>query len=110
MTRCCKEHSYKNRGSPPYFTTATVLYHYLYINNLLPPGAGDGQVYISDTTAGVGSQFGVLYEPKKGSRVGVTYYSPIKLNFSTTPTFSNLRTIGSALQNNGLLNRNLIWA
>jgi long-chain fatty acid transport protein len=77
------------------------------VNNLLPPGAGDGQVYVSDTTAGVGGQFGILYEPKNGSRVGVTYYSPIKLNFSTTPTFSNLGTIGSALQNNGLLNRNL---
>jgi long-chain fatty acid transport protein len=29
------------------------------------------------------------------------------LNFSTTPTFSNLGTIGGALQNNGLLTRNL---
>ncbi len=29
------------------------------------------------------------------------------MNFSTTPTFSNLGTIGSALQNRGLLNRNL---
>ena len=77
------------------------------INNVLPPGTGDGQIYASDTTAGVGGQFGVLVEPKKGTRIGVTYYSPIKLNFSTTPTFSNLGTIGTALQNNGLLTRNL---
>lgn len=77
------------------------------INNLLPPGIGDGGLYISDTTAGVGGQVGVLVEPRKGTRVGVTYYSPIELNFSTTPTFSNLGTIGIALQNNGLLNRNL---
>jgi len=77
------------------------------INNFVPPGAGDGQLYASDTTAGVGGQFGVLVEPKKGTRVGVTYYSPIKLNFSTTPTFSNLGFIGTALQNNGLLTRNL---
>jgi long-chain fatty acid transport protein len=77
------------------------------INNVLPPGTGEGQVYASDTTAGVGGQFGVLVEPKKGTRVGVTYYSPIKLNFSTTPTFSNLGTIGTALQNRGLLTRNL---
>jgi long-chain fatty acid transport protein len=75
------------------------------INNLLPPGTGDGQVYVSDTTVGVGGQFGVLVEPKKGTRVGVTYYSPIKLNFSTTPTFSDLGTIGSNLQANGVLNR-----
>jgi long-chain fatty acid transport protein len=77
------------------------------INNLLPPSTADGQVYVSDTTVGVGGQFGVRYEPKKSTRVGVTYYSPIKLNFSTTPTFSNLGTIGTALQNRGLLTRNL---
>ena len=77
------------------------------INNVLPPGAGDGQIYASDTTAGVGGQFGVLVEPKKGTRVGVTYYSPIKLNFSTTPTFSDLGFIGGALQNRGLLKPNL---
>ena len=73
------------------------------VNNVLPPGIGDGQVEVKDTTAGVGGQFGVLYEPKKGSRVGVTYYSPIKLDFSDTPGFSNLGTIGTALQNNGVL-------
>ncbi|MGZ8383627.1 MAG: OmpP1/FadL family transporter [Nitrospira sp.] len=77
------------------------------INNLFPPGVGDGHSYLSDTTVGVGGQVGVLYEPKKGTRVGVTYYSPIKLNFSTTPTFSDLGTIGTALQNNGQLNRGL---
>lgn len=77
------------------------------INNLAPPGIGDGQVGVKDTTAGVGGQFGILFEPQKGSRVGVTYYSPIKLNFSDTPDFSNLGTIGTALQNNGLLNRNI---
>lgn len=77
------------------------------INNVLPPGIGDGQMEVKDTTAGVGGQFGVLYEPKKGSRVGVTYYSPIKLNFSDTPGFSNLGTIGTALQNNGVLNRRI---
>ena len=77
------------------------------VNNVFPPGTGDGQIYASDTTAGVGGEFGVLVEPKKGTRVGVTYYSPIKLNFSTTPTFSNLGTIGTNLQNNGLLTRNL---
>ena len=74
------------------------------VNNLLPPGAGDGGLSLSDTTAGVGGQFGVLVEPKKGTRVGVTYYSPIKLNFSTTPAFSDLGPIGTALQNRGLLN------
>lgn len=77
------------------------------VNNVLPPGIGDGQLEVKDTTVGVGGQFGVLYEPTKGTRVGVTYYSPIKLNFSDTPAFSNLGTIGTALQNNGVLNRRL---
>jgi long-chain fatty acid transport protein len=77
------------------------------INNLLPPGAGDGQVAVKDTTAGVGGQVGVLYEPIKGSRVGVTYYSPMKLNFSDTPSFSDLGLIGGVLQANGFLNRRL---
>jgi long-chain fatty acid transport protein len=75
------------------------------INNLLPPGTGDGQFEVKDTTVGVGGEFGILYEPKKGTRVGVTYYSPIKLNFSDTPTFSNLGTIGGNLQANGVLNK-----
>jgi len=77
------------------------------LNNVLPPGVGDGGIHASDTAVGVGGQFGVLVEPKKGTRVGVTYYSPIKLNFATTPTFSNLGFIGTALQNNGLLNANV---
>jgi len=79
------------------------------INNRFPaPGtAADGQLEVKDTAVGVGGQFGVLIEPKKGTRVGVTYYSPIKLNFSDRPTFSNLGTIGSTLQSRGLLNRNL---
>lgn len=77
------------------------------INNLLPPGVGDGQLYYSDTAVGVGGEFGVLLHPKPGVRVGVTYYSPIKLNFGSTPSFSNLGTIGTNLQNQGLLTRNL---
>ena len=75
------------------------------INNILPPGIGDGQLEVKDTTVGVGGEFGVLYEPKKGTRIGVTYYSPIKLDFSDTPTFSNLGTIGGNLQANGVLNK-----
>jgi long-chain fatty acid transport protein len=75
--------------------------------NTLGQNNGDGQMYLSDTTAGVGGQFGILVEPQKGTRVGVTYYSPIKLDFSTSPTFSNLGTFGSTLQGNGLLTRNL---
>jgi len=78
-----------------------------YEANVNTQGPGDGGIHASDTAVGVGGQFGVLVEPKKGTRVGVTYYSPIKLNFATTPTFSNLGPIGTQLQNNGLLNANV---
>jgi long-chain fatty acid transport protein len=77
------------------------------VNTFLSLGSGDGQIHASDTAVGVGGQVGVLVEPTKRTRVGVTYYSPIKLNFATTPTFSDLGPIGSVLQNRGLLNQNL---
>jgi long-chain fatty acid transport protein len=69
------------------------------INSPNPFGSGDGQMEVKDTTAGVGGQFGVLVEPKKGTRIGVTYYSPIKLDFSDNPTFSNTGALGTALAN-----------
>lgn len=59
------------------------------VNNLLP-GQGDGTLQTKDTTAGVGGQVGVLLEPRQGTRFGVTYYSPIKLNFSDSPSLSGL--------------------
>ena len=101
-----KVNEYVSIGGGPNVMLAYLNYE-ANVNNVLPPGAGDGGIHASDTAVGVGGQFGVLVEPKKGTRVGVTYYSPIKLNFATTPTFSNLGTIGTALQNNGLLNPNL---
>ncbi|MDN5940251.1 MAG: OmpP1/FadL family transporter [Nitrospira sp.] len=58
------------------------------VNNLAP--VGDGQLQTKDTTAGVGGQFGVLLEPNQRTRFGVTYYSPIKLNFSDDPSLSGL--------------------
>lgn len=75
------------------------------INNLLPPGQGDGQLQIKDQTVGFGANAGILLEPIKGTRFGVNYRSPVKLDFSDTPSFSNLGTIGMDLQNNGVLNR-----
>lgn len=75
------------------------------LNDLPPTGGGAGEMSVRDTTAGVGGQVGVLYEPTKMTRLGVTYFSPIKLNFSDTPAFSDLGAVGTLLQNNGLLNR-----
>ena len=71
------------------------------------PNAPDGQMSMNDTTAGAGGNFGLLYEPKKGTRFGVTYYSQVHLDFGTTPSFTNLGTLGTALQSRGLLNKEL---
>lgn len=59
------------------------------VNNLLP-NQGDGELQVKDTTAGVGGQVGVLLEPNQRTRFGVTYYSPIKLNFSDIPVYRAL--------------------
>jgi len=52
------------------------------INNRLFQNVPDGQVQMKDTTVGAGGNVGLLFEPKKGTRFGVTYYSQVKLNFS----------------------------
>ena len=53
-------------------------------------GSGDGQLKVKDEIWGFGANAGVMIEPRKGTRIGVTYLSPVKLDFKDTPTFSNL--------------------
>ncbi|MGA6826417.1 OmpP1/FadL family transporter [Nitrospira sp. NS4] len=68
----------------------------------------DGKMAMNDTTVGAGGNVGLLYEPRKGTRFGVTYYSQVKLDFGTTPTFTGLSNpVLSALQNQGSLNKAL---
>jgi len=57
------------------------------VNNLVGP---DGQVTYKDSTTGIGGGLGVLIEPTEQTRFGVTYYSPVSLNFNDTPSFSGL--------------------
>jgi long-chain fatty acid transport protein len=56
----------------------------------LERGAGDGKLEVSSTTLGVGGNLGILYELSPATRFGITYTSPVKLNFSATPVFSGL--------------------
>src|SRR5690606_25316456 len=67
----------------------------------------DGELQIKDQDIGVGGNIGVMFMPISGTRFGLTYHTPIELNFSDTPEFSNLGVIGTTLQNNGLLDRKL---
>jgi long-chain fatty acid transport protein len=69
------------------------------VNNL-DPRIGDGQMSLKDETWGFGANLGVLVEPVKGTRVGVTYLSPVDLNFKDNPSFSNLGPGLSALLQN----------
>jgi long-chain fatty acid transport protein len=71
-----------------YFKTETA------VNNL---GPSDGQLTYKDSAAGVGGGFGVLIEPTESTRLGVTYYSPVSLNFNDTPSFSGLGPVLKAL-------------
>lgn len=78
------------------------------VNNRAFLNVPDGNMQMTDTTAGAGGNVGVLFEPRKGTRFGVTYYSQVTLDFGATPTFANLTgPLGTALQNRGLLNREL---
>ncbi len=70
------------------------------INNrrLLDPNAPDGQVELKDEDWSVQYNLGVLYEPAKGTRLGLTYLSEADLDFSdkakvtgvTRPILGNL--------------------
>jgi len=58
------------------------------INNI-DPRFGDGQLSVEDTTVGVGANVGLLYEASQATRFGVTYTSPVKLDFSAQTGFTN---------------------
>jgi long-chain fatty acid transport protein len=50
----------------------------------------DGSLRLQDVAAGVGGNVGVMVEPIKGTRLGVTYYSQVELDFGSTPSYDNL--------------------
>lgn len=56
----------------------------------LAPGFGDGGMKLEDDTWGFGANVGALYEFNKATRVGVTYLSPVNLDFAATPKYSHL--------------------
>jgi long-chain fatty acid transport protein len=61
------------------------------LGNLTAP---DGSMEIKDNEWGYGGKFGVLYEFSKGTRVGLTYLTKTKLDFSATPSLSNVTRTG----------------
>jgi long-chain fatty acid transport protein len=63
------------------------------------PGAGDGQLVVKSDAFGVGGGGGILVEPVQGTRFGLTYMSPIDLNFNDVIDSSDP---GSIAANNNL--------
>lgn len=57
-------------------------------------GAGDGQLKLRDEVWGFGANAGLMFTPREGTRLGVTYLSAVKLDFEDTPSFNNLGPLG----------------
>ena len=67
------------------------------INNILD-GLPDGRLTLNDNTFGFGALAGIMIEPQKGTRIGVSYLSPVEMNFSDVATVSGLGpTLAGAL-------------
>ena len=57
------------------------------VNNVI---GSDGQMALKDGTWGFGANAGVLIKAGEQTRFGVTYLSPINLDFNDAPTFTGL--------------------
>ena len=58
------------------------------------PAYSDGRLEIEDSTWGFGANVGILIEPRKGTRIGITYLSPVDLKFSDKPSFKGMDPAG----------------
>lgn len=75
------------------------------VNNVI---GEDGQLVLSDYQWGLGANLGVLFEPSAGTRFGLVWNSPIKLDFSAPPQFSGISPVlEAALRARDLYNANI---
>ena len=75
------------------------------VNNIV---GSDGSLELDDNAWGFGANLGLLYEVNQGTRFGITYTSPVKLDFSAQPQWSDLGTgIRALLASRGLLDANV---
>jgi long-chain fatty acid transport protein len=76
------------------------------LNNLLV--GQDGRWRFSDEEFGVGGMAGLMLEPIEGTRFGVTYTSPVELDFKDRPSTKNLGPVFQFLKDNrGLFTRRI---
>jgi long-chain fatty acid transport protein len=72
------------------------------VNNLLP-GQDDGRVRIQDAELGVGGVFGLLLEPVGGTRIALTYRTPLDLDLDDRVDFDGvLPPLSTAVDGLGL--------
>jgi len=70
-----------------------------------PAVASDGQVKYQDYEVGLGGDIGVLLQPDEKTRVGITYLTPVDLNFNSVPHFRGTGpVVTTLLARRGLLN------
>ena len=75
------------------------------INNII---GSDGQLALDDKAWGFGANVGLLYEVGPGSRFGITYNSPVDLDFGARPQWSGLApVIETLLRSRGLLDADI---
>jgi len=74
----------------------------------LVPSFPDGQLNLEDHDWGVNGKFGILYEPTRTTRFGVTYTTQTVLKFSSATQWSGLGPVlDNTLQSRGRLNGRL---
>lgn len=82
------------------------MYGYLNTEMAINNGIGpDGQMSLKDSTWGFGANAGALIKVGEKTRFGVTYLSPVDLDFKDNPSFSDLGPgLGAVLANPRQLN------
>ena len=77
------------------------------VNNL-NPSLADGSLKLEDDVWGFGGNLGFLFEPNDKTRFGLTYTSPVSLDFQDVPQFAGLAPGTSAiLESRGLLDASI---
>jgi long-chain fatty acid transport protein len=92
-------------GAGP-FVLYSKLDQHVALNNLLV--GQDGRLKFSDDEFGVGGMAALMLEPIEGTRFGVTYTSPVELDFKDRPSTKNLGPVFQFLKDNrGLFTRRI---
>jgi long-chain fatty acid transport protein len=60
------------------------------VNNVLDADAPDGQIRYEQEGTGYGANVGILLEPENGSRIGLTYRSPVTIGFGSGTSVSGI--------------------